>query len=174
MTRLALSIDALIENIGEQIMATHNNLDSLVLVGIMSGGVPIAERLQKYIKTQTNSLVSLGKLDITLYRDDLNLSGSTREIQATWLPDSIDDKTIILVDDVLFHGRTVRAAIDHILDYGRPQHIELAVLVDRGHRELPFCANYTGHILKTRSRDTISVHLKEIDGEDAIDHAEGT
>ena len=160
MARLALSIDILIEKIGDQIIASHHELDSLVLVGIMSGGAPIAERLQKYLIKKTNTHVSLGKLDITLYRDDLNLGGPTREIQETWLPSSIDEKGIILVDDVLFHGRTVRAAIDHILDYGRPKHIELAVLIDRGHRELPFCANFTGHILKTQSRDTISVRLK--------------
>ena len=174
MARLDLSIDSLITKIGDSILATHQNLESIVLVGIMNGGVPLAERLQSYIQTKTHSLVSLGKLDITLYRDDLNLRHSTREIQETWLPDSIDSKTIILVDEVIFSGRTVRAAIDHILDYGRPHKIELAVLIDRGHRELPFCANYTGHILKTQARDTITVRFKESDGEDAIEHAQGT
>jgi pyrimidine operon attenuation protein/uracil phosphoribosyltransferase len=174
MTRLDLSIDSLISTIGDNIIAAHDDLESIILVGIMRGGVPVAERLQKYIQTKTKTLVSLGKLDITLYRDDLTLGDTAREIQATWLPDSIDNQCIILVDEVIFRGRTVRAAIDHILDYGRPQKVELAVLIDRGHRELPFSANYIGHILKTQSRDTITVHFKESDGEDAIDHAQGT
>lgn len=138
------------------------------LVGIRLRGVPIAERIKKEIERMSKQKVPLGILDITLYRDDLSLIAEQPVVHPTELPFSVDNKEIVIVDDVIFTGRTARAAIEQILDFGRPKIIQLAVLIDRGHRELPIQPNYVGrHILTTREENVI-VRLKETDGKDEV------
>jgi len=152
-----------IRRIAGQIVENNSTLEDLVLVGIRTGGAFLAVRLQDAIRELINSIVTVGILDITLYRDDWTRIGPAPTVGKTKLPFSIDDKTIILVDDVLFTGRTVRAAMDALMDFGRPKRIELAILVDRGdqHRELPIIANYVGGTWETSPEETINVYLKE-------------
>ena len=140
----------------------------LALVGIRTRGVPLARRLAKLIVARTGTDVPVGTLDITLYRDDLTAIGSQPLVRATELPFPIDGRRIVLVDDVLFTGRTVRAAIDQLIDYGRPERIELVVLVDRGGRELPIQADYVGKRVSTSKTQTVSVRLEEEDGRDEV------
>ncbi len=152
-----------IQAITKEIMANHPDLDHVVLVGIRTGGAFLASRFQQTIAAATGKKVPVGILDITLYRDDWTRIGPSPRVGKTELPFSVDDKTIILVDDVLFTGRTVRAAMDALMDYGRPRKIELAVLVDRGekYRELPISPNYVGGVWPTTPEQTINVYLKE-------------
>jgi pyrimidine operon attenuation protein/uracil phosphoribosyltransferase len=152
-----------IQKIARQI-ATHNGaLENLVLVGIRTGGAFLAARLQAALREITGQNVPLGILDITLYRDDWTRIGPAPAVRKTSIPFSIDDRIIVLVDDVLFTGRTVRAAMDALMDFGRPRRIELAILVDRGaeYRELPITANYSGGTWQTAPGETINVYLKE-------------
>ncbi len=152
-----------IEKIARKIVENNSGLKEIVLVGIRTGGAYLAARLQKTIGELGNIIPLLGILDITLYRDDWTRIGSTPVVGKTELTFSIDDKTVILVDDVLFTGRTVRAAMDALIDFGRPKKTELAILVDRGEefRELPIKANYTGGVWGTAADETINVYLKE-------------
>ena len=159
----AKEVSEKVREIARQI-ATHNGaLENLVLVGIRTGGAFLAARLQIDIQEITGQSVPLGILDITLYRDDWTRIGPAPAVRKTSIPFSIDDKTIVLVDDVLFTGRTVRAAMDALMDFGRPRRIELAILVDRGaeYRELPITANYAGGTWHTAHEETINVYLKE-------------
>ncbi|APT84841.1 bifunctional pyr operon transcriptional regulator/uracil phosphoribosyltransferase PyrR [Corynebacterium aquilae] len=140
----------------------------VVLLGIPSGGVPLAERLAANIAQFSGTDVFCGALDITLYRDDLRRTPH-RALQPTNIPvEGIDGTTVILVDDVLYSGRTIRAALDALRDVGRPEEIQLAVLVDRGHRQLPIRADYVGKNLPTSRAEDVTVSLREIDGEDAV------
>lgn len=140
----------------------------VILLGIPSGGVPLAERLATKIEEFSGAAVPTGSLDITLYRDDLR-TGGHRALKATTLPDvSLDGATVILVDDVLFSGRTIRAALDALRDEGRPEMIQLAVLVDRGHRQLPIRADYVGKNIPTARHEDVHVFLSEIDDRDAV------
>ncbi|GAA1473345.1 bifunctional pyr operon transcriptional regulator/uracil phosphoribosyltransferase PyrR [Corynebacterium felinum] len=140
----------------------------VLLLGIPSGGVPLAQRLQEKIAQFTGTKVPVGSLDITLYRDDLRTKPH-RALQPTTIPSGgIDGMNIILVDDVLFSGRSIRAALDALRDLGRPESVQLAVLVDRGHRQLPIRADYVGKNLPTARYEDVSVLLKEIDGCDAV------
>ncbi len=152
-----------IEGIIKKIIQTHPDLSNVVLVGIRTGGAHLAARFQKAISQITGKHIPMGVLDITLYRDDWTRIGPSPRVGKTDLPFSIDDKTVILVDDVLFTGRTVRAAMDALMDYGRPKRIELAILVDRGeqYRELPICSNYVGIVWPTTPEQTINVYLAE-------------
>jgi pyrimidine operon attenuation protein/uracil phosphoribosyltransferase len=153
-----------IRRMARQIFEANKPLKEIVLVGIRTGGAFLASRLQEAITEMGQPAVPVGILDITMYRDDWTKIGPAPVVGRTELPeDSIDDKTVILVDDVLFTGRTVRAAMDALIDFGRPRKIELAVLVDRGeqHRELPITANYVGGTWKTSAEETINVYLKE-------------
>jgi pyrimidine operon attenuation protein/uracil phosphoribosyltransferase len=152
-----------INKIAGEMIERNPNLKDVVLVGIRTGGAYLAARLQEAIRTMRNHMAPLGILDITLYRDDWTRIGPAPVVRKTDLPFSVDDKTVILVDDVLFTGRTVRAAMDALMDYGRPKKIELAILVDRGDasRELPIMANYVGGVWKTAIDETINVYLKE-------------
>ncbi|RLB42321.1 MAG: bifunctional pyr operon transcriptional regulator/uracil phosphoribosyltransferase PyrR [Deltaproteobacteria bacterium] len=152
-----------INRLSQQIIDNHPDLENVVLVGIRTGGAYLAARFQKAIASLTGKELPVGVLDITLYRDDWTRIGPTPRVGKTELPFSIDDKTVILVDDVLFTGRTVRAAMDALVDYGRPKKIELAVLVDRGeeYRELPISPNYVGGVWPTTPDQTINVYLKE-------------
>ena len=155
-----------IRRIAHEIVEHNRGTADLVVVGIHTRGVPLAERLAAAL-AEAEAPVPVGELDISLYRDDLDRRPTTR-VGTTRMPNGIDDRVIVLVDDVLFTGRTVRAALDALHDLGRPRRVELAVLVDRGHRELPIRADYVGKNLPTASRERVSVHLTEIDGEDAV------
>ena len=139
-----------------------------VLVGIRTRGVPLAQRLAAFIKEAAGQAPPVGALDITLYRDDLTTIAPNPVIQGTEIPCSIDGRTVVLLDDVLYTGRTVRAALDELIDFGRPDRIQLAVLVDRGHRELPIRADFVGKQLTTRRDEVVQVRLTETDGEDRV------
>jgi pyrimidine operon attenuation protein/uracil phosphoribosyltransferase len=151
--------------------------DGLALVGIRQRGVPLARRIAANIQDITGRPVPAGALDITLYRDDLmrHAVGHQPIVRSTEIPFSIDDKRIVLVDDVLYTGRTIRAAIDALIDFGRPSAIQLVALVDRGHRELPIKPDYVGKNLPTSRDESVQVRLQEIDGRDevVIEHVDG-
>jgi pyrimidine operon attenuation protein / uracil phosphoribosyltransferase len=159
--------------IAHEILERQNarGLDELALVGIRTRGVPIARRLARSIHDITAHDVATGALDITLYRDDLmrHAVGAQPVVRKTEIPFSIDDKRILLVDDVLYTGRTIRAALDALVEFGRPKSIQLVVLVDRGHRELPIKADYVGKNLPTSPTQSVQVHLSEIDGRDEVE-----
>ncbi|MBW1706915.1 MAG: bifunctional pyr operon transcriptional regulator/uracil phosphoribosyltransferase PyrR [Deltaproteobacteria bacterium] len=159
-----------IEGMAGQIVENNSPMEDVVLVGIRTGGAFVAARLREAIGGLDVPVPPIGILDITLYRDDWTRIGPTPVVGKTELPFSVDDKTVVLVDDVLFTGRTVRAAMDALMDYGRPKRIELAILVDRGDgcRELPIMANYVGGVWDTAPDETINVYLKE---EGFDDHA---
>ena len=156
--------------IAHEILERNRGLDELALVGIRTRGVPLARRLAHALKEINGDDVSTGARDITLYRDDLMRQpvGPQPLVRRTEIPFSIDDRKILLVDDVLYTGRTIRAALDALIDFGRPKAIQLIVLVDRGHRELPIKADYVGKNLPTSSRQSVQVRLQEIDGMDEI------
>jgi len=164
----AADIDRILTRITHNILEVHRGADNLILIGIQTRGVYIAKRLQAKIKEIEGIEIPTGDMDITLYRDDWTRITHHPVVQATDILFSIDEKQIILVDDVLFTGRTTRAAMDAVIDFGRPDRIELAVLVDRGHRELPIQADYVGKIVETRRRETINVLLTEHDGKDKV------
>ena len=149
---------------------SKEDLDNTVLIGIRTGGAFLASRIKNLIKTLTGKDVPLGILDITLYRDDWTRIGPAPIVRKTEIPFTVNDKIVVLIDDVLFTGRTVRAAIDAILDYGRPKKIKLAVLIDRGKesRELPICADYIGDTIETALQETINVYLEEQGYEDMV------
>ena len=154
--------------------AVDGGLSDLVLVGIPTRGAPLARRLAARIEAFTGTAVDVGTADITLYRDDLRLCG-VRALESTVLPDAgIDDRLVVLVDDVLFSGRSVRAALDALRDLGRPRAVQLAVLVDRGHRELPIRADFVGKNVPTSRSQQVRVHLTETDGADEVLLTEGS
>jgi pyrimidine operon attenuation protein/uracil phosphoribosyltransferase len=156
--------------IAHEIVERNRTLDDLALVGIRSRGEHLARRLADQLQQITGRAVPTGALDITLYRDDLmrQAVGPQPLVRSTEIPFSIDDRIILLVDDVLYTGRTVRAALDALIDFGRPQAIQLVVLVDRGHRELPIKADYVGKNLPTSRRESVQVRLEEVDGDDEV------
>ena len=163
--------------IAHEILERNRGADNLALIGIRARGVPLAERLAANLKTAGGQDVPTGSLDITLYRDDLmkHQVGPQPILRRTDIPFSIDGRTIILVDDVLYTGRTIRAALDALIDFGRPNAIQLVVLVDRGHRELPSRADYVGRNWPTSRQQSVQVRLLEIDGRDEVevDEVEG-
>lgn len=161
-------IERSITRISHEIMENNSKIEDLVLVGIRRRGVPLAMRLGQKIKEIESVEVPIGVLDITLYRDDLSQLKDKPIVRKTELPCEITDKTVILVDDVLFTGRTVRAALDALTDLGRPRLIQLAILVDRGHRELPIRADYVGKNAPSSKKEIVEVCLEEIDGEDKV------
>lgn len=158
----------IIHRISSQISEKFPNLSDLILVGIYTRGVYISKRIKEELKKMSGFEVKEGTVDITLYRDDLTKIAPNPIVKRSKLNFPIDEKPLILVDDVLYTGRTVRAAIDALLDYGRPSRIALAVLVDRGHRELPIQADFIGKIIPTSLNEIVEVRLKEVDGEDGI------
>ena len=160
-----------IARIAHEILERNRGVEELALVGIRTRGVPIAKRLAKAIHEINGHDIATGALDITLYRDDLmrHAVGPQPLVRRTEIPFSIDDKKILLVDDVLYTGRTIRAALDALIDFGRPKAIQLIVLVDRGHRELPIKADYVGKNLPTSLSQSVQVHLLEIDGRDEVE-----
>jgi pyrimidine operon attenuation protein/uracil phosphoribosyltransferase len=157
-----------LKRMATEIVERHPDQKSTVLVGVRSRGVPMALRLARLIAEIARVAPPVGALDITLYRDDLTMAGAQPELKGTEIPVSIDGRTVIVVDDVLFTGRSVRGALDELIDFGRPALIELAVLVDRGHRELPIHADYVGRVVTTARDDIVQVMLKEQDGEDGV------
>ncbi len=160
-------IDRSLTRIAHEILERNDGGANLVLLGIPTRGVPLAKRISRRIAA-TEGPVPTGSLDITAYRDDLH-AHPMRTLERTDIPDGgIDGKVVVLVDDVLFSGRTVRAALDALADHGRPARIQLAVLVDRGHRELPIRPDFVGKNLPTNAEERVTVHLAENDGEDAV------
>jgi pyrimidine operon attenuation protein/uracil phosphoribosyltransferase len=157
-----------IVRIAHEIVENNRGCEDLVFVGMRTRGVPLAERLAAAIREFEGEEVSVGALDIGLYRDDLSARGVDVHIKPSELPTDIADKRVVLVDDVLYTGRSIRAALDALIDYGRPQRIQLAVLVDRGHRELPIRADFVGKNIPTSHRDDVQVMLREIDGDDRV------
>ena len=153
--------------IAHEIVERNRGCERLVFVGLLTRGVPLARRLARSIAQFEGVEVPVGELDIGLYRDDLSL-GVQPQIRRTEVPTDVKGKHVVLVDDVLYTGRSIRAAMDAIIDLGRPQFIQLAVLVDRGHRELPIRADYVGKNLPTSRDEDVAVRLKEIDGRDEV------
>ena len=158
-----------VSRIAHEIVERDHDLDALAIVGIRSRGDVLANRLRDAIAMHENVQVPLGALDITLYRDDLTRIGYAPVVHESALDFSVDEKVVVLVDDVLFTGRTIRAALDALIDYGRPRAIRLAVLVDRGHRELPIRADFVGKNVPTKATDDVRVHLIEADGRDEVE-----
>lgn len=164
----ASEIDRTVLRLAHEILERNNGVENLVLVGIERRGVPLARRLAQTIAGIEAVEPQVETLDTTSYRDDLS-KGEKRPAVGSAPPRfSVDGKNVILVDDVLFTGRTTRAALDALLEYGRPQRVDLCVLIDRGHRELPILANYVGRVIQTITSEVIEVHLREIDKEDRV------
>lgn len=161
----AKAFDRALRRLAMQIVEGAGALSDLALVGVRTRGVPIAQRLSAHIQQLEGAEVPVGELDITLYRDDVLIGGGTPEVKPTVLPFDVAGRHVVLVDDVLFTGRTVRAAIDALLDWGRPTAIRLAVLVDRGHRELPIHADYAGCVVQTQLTESVAVRIAEHDAE---------
>ena len=159
-----------ITRIAHEILERNHGIDGVCLVGIRSRGVPLARRIAAVLKAETGHDVPTGTLDITLYRDDLTraAAGSTPVVRSTDIPFPIENRTVVLVDDVLFTGRTTRAALDAVTDFGRPRAIHLVVLVDRGHRELPIKADYVGRNVPTSRAEQVHVRLLDIDPVDEV------
>jgi pyrimidine operon attenuation protein/uracil phosphoribosyltransferase len=151
-----------------EIIERNRNLKKLVVIGIRTRGIYLGKRISKLIKDMENVEIPVGVLDITLYRDDFSELESQHMVKKTEIKFPVVDKDVLLVDDVLFTGRTIRAAMDSIIDLGRPKTIQLFVLIDRGHRELPIRADYVGKVLPTSKRELVQVHLKEIDDNDEV------
>lgn len=162
-------ISRIIDRLASQIIEKHNACQSLMLVGIQRRGVDLAARLAETLRQRGGVQVPLGTLDINFYRDDWTSLQSSPQIGASEMPFSVDGASIILIDDVLFTGRTIRAALEALLDYGRPKAVELLVLVDRGHRELPIHADYIGRTVNTGRAEQVNVLLRERDGRDAVE-----
>ena len=154
--------------VAHEIVERNKGAKDLVLVGMQTRGVPLARRLATTIKDLEGINVPVGSLDISLYRDDLSSLSLKPTVHRTDIPVDVTDKQIILVDDVFYTGRSIRAAMDALIDLGRPQSIQLAVLVDRGHRELPIRADYVGKNIPTSKNEEIKVEIKEVDGEDKV------
>jgi pyrimidine operon attenuation protein/uracil phosphoribosyltransferase len=156
-----------IARLAHEIVERNGGVDALVLVGLRTRGVPLARRLQSRIAEFEGPTLPLGELDITLYRDDVH-QRAPRNLSPTSIPVDISDKTVILVDDVLYTGRTIRAALDALIDLGRPRAIQLVCLIDRGHRELPIRPDYVGKNVPTSRHEKVAVRLEEVDGVDEV------
>lgn len=163
----AQAIHRVLTRIAHEIVERNDNAQSIVVVGVQRGGIHLAERLGGLLKTIWGHPVPVGKLDVSMHRDDLD-QHSAPNIQPTVMPFDLNGKTVVLVDDVLFSGRTTRAALDALNDFGRPRRIQLAVLVDRGHRELPIKPDFVGKNVPTATNERINVQLKETGGEDTV------
>src|SRR5262249_11507253 len=160
-------VNGTLDRLAEEVLKANNGRP-VVLLGIQRRGVPMARRMAVRIAEKTDREPRIGTLDINLYRDDLTRVALQPVVQKTEVPPNIDDQDVVLVDDVLYTGRTIRAALDALCDFGRMRTIQLAVMIDRGHRELPIEANFVGKKISTKDNEVVEVKLKEIDGEDAI------
>ena len=154
--------------VAHEILERNQGTDGLLLVGLRRRGAPLAERLADLVARFEGVRVPVGELDVTMFRDDLALRGPGLALQRSSMPQDVTDARVVLVDDVLYTGRTVRAALEALLSYGRPRQIQLAVLVDRGHRELPIRADYVGKNLPTAQDEQVEVRLEEVDGRDEV------
>ncbi len=157
-----------VTRLASQVIEKSGDLSKLILVGIYTRGVPLAKQLSRQIEVLEKVSVPVGAIDITFYRDDLDQI-STRTPAKTEIPVDISGKTVLLVDDVIYSGRTIRAALNAVTEYGRPQSIQLLVLVDRGHRELPICPDFTGKELPTSREEQVKAYLQEVDGRDGVE-----
>lgn len=164
----ASTLSRALSRIASEIIERNGGVGDIALVGVRTRGVPLAERLAARLEKAEGAPVPLGILDITMYRDDIGTSGRPPAVQSTHIDFREEDKTVILVDDVLHTGRTVRAALDALIDLGRPRRIQLAVLIDRGGRELPIAADYVGRSVQVADDEHVQVQLKEIDGSDRV------
>jgi len=168
------AVSRALSRIAHEIIEGNDDLDRVALVGIQTRGVPLASRLRRLVQERSGVELALGALDITFHRDDVHVRDGGRApgrqpvVRATSVPFSLEGRTVVLVDDVLYTGRTIRAAIDALLGFGRPARVQLAVLVDRGHRELPIRPDYVGKNLPTARRERIQVELLEVDEVDAV------
>jgi len=168
VTMDAVEFDQTLERLTEEILSQQPDLSRLVVVGIRTGGAFLAQRLGEKIRQRRATQVPVGILDITLYRDDWTRISHKPQVGRTELSFSIDDQDVVLVDDVLFTGRTVRAALDALIDFGRPRRIRLAVLVDRGGRELPICPDFVGQTLDLSREQRVNVYFREQDDPDQV------
>ena len=162
------AINRSITRLAHEILERNNGAQELMLIGILTRGEPLAIRLQKLIKSITKIEIPIGFVDITFHRDDFRRRLVVPQVKGSNIQDSINDKVVVLVDDVLFTGRTIRAAMDELNAFGRPSNIQLAVLVDRGHRELPIRADFVGKNIPTHEGEYVKVWLKEIDNKDSV------
>lgn len=158
----------ILDRLASQILERHARCEDVMLVGIERRGADLARRLARILESRLSRPAPLGTLDINLYRDDWTSLQGKPHIGQSHIPDNVDQRVIILVDDVLFSGRTIRSALEALLDYGRPRAVELLVLIDRGHRELPIHADYVGRVVNTSRQEHVDVLLTERDGEDAV------
>ena len=166
----ARAVERTLKRMADEIVELNNGIEDLVVVGIQRRGVQLAQRIVSMIEQSEGGRVPSGALDITLYRDDLQTVGPRPVVGPTHIPWAIDDKHVVIVDDVLYTGRTVRAALDELADFGRPSRIALAVLVDRGGRELPIHADVVGKKVEVAAGERIDVLVEELDGRDAVIH----
>jgi pyrimidine operon attenuation protein/uracil phosphoribosyltransferase len=164
----ATEIDRTLQRLAHEIVEKSGGTANLALIGIRRRGVPLAQRIAKAMRGIDGVDVPVGTLDITLYRDDLSKVAAQPVLHSSEIPFAVDDKDLILVDDVLYTGRTVRAAMNGLFDQGRPQRVRLAVLIDRGHRELPIEASFVGRHVQTSSREIIEVRLSEVDDQERV------
>jgi pyrimidine operon attenuation protein/uracil phosphoribosyltransferase len=164
----ASEIERTLVRLAHEIVEKNNGVTNLGLVGIKRRGVPLAQRLAKYLQRIEKTKIPVGSLDISLYRDDLSLLGPKPVVQKADVGFDVQDKDIILVDDVLYTGRTIRAALDALFDHGRPRRVQLCALIDRGHRELPIEAAFVGKRVETSSEQVVKVSLTEVDGSDKV------
>jgi pyrimidine operon attenuation protein/uracil phosphoribosyltransferase len=169
----AADVRRAVTRIAHQILEKNKGPSGLALVGIAARGDDLARRLNEEVARIEGTRLPVGVLDITFYRDDIGMRAEAPEVHQTSIPFDITGLTVVLVDDVLFTGRTIRAAMDALMDFGRPRAIQLAVLVDRGHRELPIRADFVGKNVPTRRGDDVRVLLREVDGEDGVTLADG-
>jgi len=161
-------VDRTLVRLAHEVLERTEDLDRLVFVGIRRRGVPLAQRLAKKIEALEQRQIPIGILDISLYRDDLSTVAHQPVVNSTEIPFSVTGRDVILVDDVLYTGRTIRAALDALFDHGRPARVQLLVLIDRGHRELPIEARYIGRMVQTTSNEIIEVKFQEIDGMEKV------
>ena len=164
----ASEIDRTLVRLAHEILERTRELENLVFIGIRRRGVPLAQRLSQKIETLEKRTIPVGILDINLYRDDLSTVSHQPVVNATDIPFSVAGKDVILMDDVLYTGRTIRAALDALFDQGRPARVQLLALIDRGHREIPIEAQYTGRVVQTTGREIIEVKFQEIDGTEKV------
>lgn len=168
----AKALDRALTRIAHEIIERNKGVENLVIIGMQTRGVKLAKIITEKIKSIEKRDVLFGVLDVTLYRDDFRAKLKQPVVKVTEIPFQIDNTNIILVDDVLYTGRTVRAALDELMDFGRPKSIQLAVLIDRGHRELPIKAEYVGKNVPTSVNEEVAVKVKDVDGEDGVDLVE--
>jgi len=163
-----VEMNRVLRRIAHQIIETNKGVNDIILVGVMQRGVPLAKRIAQIMEAQEGNKVPVGELDVSLYRDDLTSKGKYIEVKKSNIPFNIDNRVVVLVDDVIFAGRTIRAALDGLKDYGRAAKVQLAALVDRGHRELPIHPDFTGKVIPTAKKESVKVEVMEIDGVDRV------